>query len=262
MQDTKNKVKAETKNKRKIDYNIKVEEMANAGILFGRRNSKTNPGMRPYIEKIRETIAIIDLEKTAEKLREALAFVESLAEQGKTILIIGTKIPLKGLVEKFAQECNLSYVNERWIGGALTNFDEILKRIRYLKSLELKTKTREFEKYTKKEKIKTHRELMRLTRKFGGIKELEKLPDVIFVLDVGKNVSSIKEARKMGIKVIAIVNTDVNPSLCDYFIPANDNSISSVNYILERMKKAILERQSKQPRSSEADKAKSKMDAK
>ena len=246
--------KTKTKTKKAIDYKINVEEMTAAGVLFGHKNSKTNPKMKPYIEKVRDTIAIIDLEETTEKLKEALSFIEDFVSQGKTVLFVGTKIPSRDLIEKIANECSAPFVNEKWIGGTFTNFTEISTRIKHMKDLEAEVVTREFEKHTKKEKIKIHHELTKLKKKFGGIEELKKLPDAIFVSDMQENILSIKEARKKEVKVIAIADTNADPTLCDYFIPANDDALSSLSYILERVKKAIIEGRSRIQKPTEESK--------
>jgi len=222
----------------KIDLNL--EEMAKAGLHFGHRTSRIHPKMRPYLYGVRNTVHIIDLEKTAEKLKEALKFVETLVSEGKTLLLVGTKIQVKDLVKSAATECVLPYVAERWLGGTFTNFETIKKRIEYFKDLEKKKTEGELEKYTKKERAEIDKELKDLELKFGGIKNLEKLPEAIFVIDMKKDILSVKEARMKGIKVIAISDTNCDPTLADYPIPANDDARSSVKYVLDKVKEAIL----------------------
>jgi len=155
--------------------------------------------------------------------------------------LIGTKIQIKDLVKQTAQECQLPYVNERWLGGTITNFETIKKRITYFKDLENKKKMGELAKYTKKERAKIDKELKDLEVKFEGIKNLEKIPEVIFVLDMKKDELAVKEAKKKGVSVIGIADTNINPKLADYSIPANDDAISSVKYILERVKEVICQ---------------------
>jgi small subunit ribosomal protein S2 len=229
----------------KDEFNIDVEEMAKAGLHFGRRTSKANPKMKPYLYGVRNTIHIIDLEKTKEKLVQALLFIKNLISENKILLIVGTKIQVKELVKNFATECNLPYINERWLGGTLTNFGIIEKRIDYLKDLEKKKAEGDLEKYTKKERAKIEKILNDLEKKFGGIKNLEKLPDAILVLDMKKDALAVKEARMKGIKVIGIADTNIDPSLADFPIPANDNAISSVKYILDKVKEVILKSKTK-----------------
>jgi len=241
--------KTEAKDKKKVKntkkkivsgFNIDTDEMMRAGVHFGHRISRLHPKMKPYILGIKSTVHIIDLEKTAEKFTEALKFIEKLISEEKTLLLVGTKIQLKDLVKKIAEDCELLYVNERWLGGTFTNFGTILKRIEYYNDLEEKKKVGELEKYTKKERLEIDKELRRLKIKFEGIKNIKKLPEAIFVLDARKDELSVKEARKKGIKIIGIIDTNVDPTLVDYPIPASDDSISSVKYILEKVKEVIL----------------------
>lgn len=237
MVEEKEKIKKETK---KTDFGLNPEEMAEAGLHFGHRTSRIHPKMKPYIYGVRNTIHIIDLNKTAEKFKEALKFIQKLISENKILLLVGTKVQIKDLVKNIALDCDLPYVNERWLGGTLTNFKTIKKRVEYFKELERKKKDRELEKYTKKERADLDKELKKLEIKFGGIKELEKIPDAIFVVDIRKDILVVKEARKKGIKIIAITDTNVDPSLVNYPIPANDDAISSVKYILEKVKEVIL----------------------
>lgn len=226
--------------KKETDLKLDIEEMAKAGLHFGHRTSRVNPKMKPYIAGIRNTIHLIDLEKTKEKLKEALDFIHQLVSENKLLLIIGTKVQAKEMVKNFAQELNIPYVTERWLGGTFTNFSVVKKRIEYFKDLERKKQEGELEKYPKKERLKIDKKLENFEKKFGGIKNMERLPDAIFVLDINKDNLAIKEARMKGIKVIAIAHTNVDPSLVDYPIPANDDAISSIQYILDKIKEVIL----------------------
>ena len=231
---------AEVKEKtKKVDFKLDTEEMAQAGVHFGHRTSRVHPKMMPYLYGVRNTVHIIDLEKTKEKFEEALKFIQELISENKILLLVGTKIQVKDLVKEIAKDCSLPYVNERWLGGTFTNFEIIKKRIEYFKDLEKKKAAGELEKYTKKERAKIDQELRDLEIKFGGIKNLEKLPDAILVLDMKKDEAAVKEARMKGIKVIGISDTNVDPTLADYPIPANDDAISSVKYILEKVKEVI-----------------------
>lgn len=232
---------AEAKTKiKETDFNLNPEEMAQAGLHFGHKTSKVHPKMKPYISGVRNTIHIIDLEKTAEKLKEALKFIQETIAENKSLLIVGTKVQVKGLVENTAKDCGLPYVVERWLGGTFTNFDTIRKRLDYFKNLEKRKEAGELEKYTKKEKAGFDEELRNLDIKFSGVKDLEKLPDVIFVCDLKKDSLAIREAKQKNIKVVGIAHTNVDPNLVDYAIPANDDAISSVRYILDKVKEAIL----------------------
>jgi small subunit ribosomal protein S2 len=232
-------VKTSKKKSKETDFGIKPEEMAKAGLHFGHRASKRHPKMEPFLYGVRNNVHIIDLEKSAEKLKEALHFIQELIGDGKTILFVGTKIQVKDLVKETAIDCDMPYITDRWLGGTFTNFKTLQKRIDYFKELEKKKEAGELEKYTKKEISEIEKELQELEKKFSGIKNLTQIPEAIFVLDMKKDSLAIKEARKKGVKVVAISDTNVDPSLADYPIPANDDAISSVKYILEKVKKAI-----------------------
>lgn len=234
---------AEIKNK--LDFNINLEEMTQAGLHFGHRASKINPKMMPYLAGVRNTIHIIDLEKTQKKLEEALKFIQELISENKILLIVGTKIQARDLIKNMAEEVGIPYVNERWLGGTFTNFDTLRKRIEYFKGLERKKTEGELEKYTKKERIEIDKNLKNLEIKFGGIKNLERLPDAIFVLNMKKDNLAVKEARMKGIKVIGISGTNVDPTLADFPIPANDDAVSSIKYILKKVKETIIKGKSK-----------------
>lgn len=227
------------------DFKLDIEEMQKAGLHFGHRTSRVHPKMEPYLQGVRNTVHIISLEKTAENLKAALEFIREIVSGGKILLLIGTKIQVKDLVKEVASVSNLPYVNERWLGGTFTNFEVIKRRINYFKDLERKKTEGELEKYTKKERIKIEKDIRDSEIKFGGIKNLEKLPDVIFVCDMKKDALAIKEARMKGIKVIGISDTNVDPTLADFPIPANDDARSAVKYILEKVKEVIKSCQKK-----------------
>ena len=230
---------------KKNKTNINSDEMMKAGVHLGHRVSRLHPKMKDYIFGVRNTIHIIDLEKTVIEFEKALNFIKELVEKQGTILLVGAKTPLKKLVKETAIECNIPYVNERWLGGTFTNFKVILKRIKYFRELERKQKEGELDKYTKKERVDFDKELKKLELKFGGIKNLDKIPEAVFVCDVRKDILAVKEARAKGVKIIAIVDTNVDPNLVDYAIPANDDAITSVRYILEKVKQVILSSKSK-----------------
>jgi small subunit ribosomal protein S2 len=229
-----------TELKEKEKFNLNTEEMAQAGLHLGHKTSKIHPKMEPYLSGSRNSIHIINLEETAKKLREALNFIQNLILNGKIILLVGTKIQIKNLVKGVAIDCGLPYVNERWLGGTFTNFDVIKKRIENFKDLEKKKADGELDKYTKKERAKFDKQLQDFEIKFGGLKSLERLPDTVLVLDMKKDVLAVKEAKIKGITVVGISDTNIDPTLADYPIPANDDAITSVKYILEKLKEVIL----------------------
>jgi len=225
---------------------LDIEEMANAGLHLGHATSKFHPKMTPYVFGVRNGIHIIDLEKTKEKLKEALKFIQQLVAENKILLVVGTRFQIKDLVKEFAKEFGFPYVTERWLGGTFTNFPVIRKRCEYLKELEQKLQNQELmEKYTKKERKEMEKKLHKLEIKFGGIKNLERLPDAVFIIDMKKDELAVKEARRKGVKIIAISDTDSDPTLVDYPIPANNDAISSVKYILGKVREAILIQKSK-----------------
>lgn len=225
---------------KKYKYSIDVSEMTEAGLHFGHRTSRIHPKIKPYLAGVKNTVHVFDLEQTAEKLEKALEYIEKLISEDKKILFVGTKVQVKDLVKEIAEECEMPYINERWLGGTFTNFKTMKKRIDHFKELEENKKKGELEKYTKKERLEIDKKLKKLEIKFGGIKNIIGLPDAIFVLDMRKDSLAIKEARMKDIPVIAIADTNVDPNLANYPIPANDDAISSVSYILNKVKSAII----------------------
>lgn len=244
MTETKKETKKDT-SKKTDKYNIDIEEMARLGVAFGHRSSKKHPKMEPYILGVKggEHVNIINLEKTKEMLEKALDYLSDLAKEKKTILFVGTKPSIKNLVLETARECNMPFVIHRWIGGTLTNFKVIRKRVEYFINLKEKMEKGELKKYTKKEQHEFEKEIKDLEEKFGGLEKLTKLPDALFVVDMKKEDLAIREAKRKNIPVVAIADTNVDPTLADYPIPANDDAISSVKYILEKVKQAILGKQ-------------------
>ncbi len=235
MAKTKEKIKP-----KKDNFGINSKEMAEAGLQFGHRTSRTHPKMKPYISGVKNNVSIIDIDKTAEEFKKTLKFIKKFISENKVLLFVGTKIQIKKMVKEIAEECDLPYVSERWLGGTITNFATIRKRIKYFDDLRSKKEKGELAKYTKKERGKIDKALKGFEVKFGGIKKLDKLPDAIFVLDIKKDALAIREAKRKKIPVIGIADTNVDPDLVNYLIPANDDAISSVKYILEKVKEVIL----------------------
>jgi small subunit ribosomal protein S2 len=221
------------------DVKVNVDEMAQAGVNFGHRISKLHPKMKQYVAGIKNNVHNFDLEKTAKELEKALGFVSKLVSEGKTVLFVGTKIQLRNIVKSAAEDCEMPYVTERWLGGTFTNFETISKRVTYFKDLEKKKASGELDKYTKKERLNFDRELESLRVKFEGIKNMTKLPDAIFIFGLDRDIISAREAKIKGIKIVAIVDTNVDPDIADYLIPANDDAISSVGYIIDKVKEVI-----------------------
>ena len=220
-----------------------IEEMTKAGVGFGHRTSKLYPKMKPYVLGIKSTVHIINLEKTVEELRKALSFIREICSQNKQILFVGTKIQFQELIQEVAESCDFPYVNHRWIGGTITNFSVVSDRVRHLETMLEEKKKGGWEKYTKKERIGLSHQLEKLEEKFGGLKKMKSLPAAIFILDLDKNSLAAKEARRKGIPVIALVDTNINPELADYIIPANDDALSSARFILGKVQSVITESQ-------------------
>ena len=197
--------------------------------------------MAEYIFQARNGIHIIDLQKTSKKLDEAYAFLKEQAEQGKTVLFVGTKKQAQECVKEAAEKCGMYYVNQRWLGGTLTNFTTIRKRIGRLLELEKMQEDGTFEVLPKKEVILLKKEMEKLEKNLGGIKEMEKLPDILFIVDPKKERIGILEARKLGIPVIGLVDTNCNPEEVDYAIPGNDDAIRAVKLIADCMANAVIE---------------------
>lgn len=231
--------------KEDFQVNIDPKEMLEAGTHFGHRISSSHPKMVSFVFGTRNNVYLIDPEKSAEKLKEALQFIQELIGENKILLLIGTKIQIKKLVKETAEACLIPYVCERWLGGTFTNFEVIKKRIDYFKDLKKQKAAGELEKYTKKERLKIDREILGLEERLGGIENMEKLPEAIFVCDMKKDSLVIREAKQKKIKVIGLADTNIDPSLADYPIPANDDAVSSVRYILEKIKETILNAKAK-----------------
>ncbi len=222
---------------------IKVDskKLLEAGAHFGHQARRWNPKMAPYLYGVQDKVHVFDLIKTKQMLEEALEVLKKASKQGKKILILGTKKQAKEWIAKVAQEVGCFYVNERWLGGTFTNFDQIKKSTQKLADLKNKMQKGEFNSFTKKERLLIEREIARLTRFFGGIAEMEKLPDFLFVVDTKRESGAIKEARVKGVETIAIVDSNSDPTLVDYPIPMNDDATRAIEYVLSLVKEAILE---------------------
>lgn len=229
-----------------------IEEMLEAGVHFGHSKSRKNPRMNPYTSILRNNIHIIDLESSAKKLEEAFEFIKEIVKKGGVILFIGTQSQAKQITKEAAEECQMPYVVERWIGGTLSNFRVIRKRVDYLENLEKKKAAGELEKYTKKEQMLFSEEIEKLNKKFGGIKILTKLPDAVFILSIKKGLAAVKEAQRKKIPIVGLADTDSDPTLVDYPIPSNDEAVSALKFMLNKIKEAII--RNKQTASS-AEKA-------
>jgi small subunit ribosomal protein S2 len=223
------------------ELEINMETMIKKGVHFGHQKSRRNPKMDEYIFATRKGINLIDLQKTEEKLKEALEFLKKVKSEGKQILFVGTKKQIKDIVKEAALACNMPFVVERWLGGTFTNYKIIRARAKYLKDLKEMMGKEEFKQYTKFERAKKQEEWEKLEKKMGGIKDMKDLPGAVLVTDIKENELAIREAIKAKIPVVALADTNVDPTIVDYPIPTNDDAISSVRLILSYICKAIME---------------------
>ena len=233
--------------------NITMRQMLEAGVHFGHQTRYWNPKMEPYIFGARGKIHIINLERTLPMLKESLDFVSRMAAKRGTILFVGTKRAAGQAVAEEAARCGMPYVSHRWLGGMLTNFRTIRGSINRLKELEAMETDGSFDKLVKKEVLELTRERDRLEQSLGGIKDMNSLPDAMFVIDIGHEDIAVAEARKLGIPVVAVVDTNHNPELVDYVIPGNDDAIRSVRLYAQLAADAVLEGKASVPQPGGSD---------
>lgn len=220
---------------------ISMKQLLEAGVHFGHQTRKWNPKMSKYIFNSRNDIHIINLEDTVVLIDKAYDFVKSMASEGKTILFVGTKKQAQKAIEDEAKRCGMFYINSRWLGGTLTNFKTIRSRVERLNKLENMEKVGEFNLLPKKEVIKLKAERDKLEKNLGGIKEMTKLPDVLFVVDTKKEHIAVQEAKSLGIPVVALLDTNCDPEPIDYVIPGNDDAIRAVSLIAGAIANAVIE---------------------
>lgn len=218
-----------------------VEAMLKAGMHFGHRTNRWHPKMKQFIFTSKNGIYIIDLKKTQEKLVEALEFIMQLVGEGKSILFVGTKKQVAGPMQKMAIEAEQPYIVGKWLGGYLTNFPVVKKSVKKYLDLIEKKESGKLDKYTKKERLEFDREISKLKERVGGLTSLTKLPDALFIWDLKEEETAVKEAIQKNIPIIAVCDTNVNPDLANYPIPANDDATKTIALILEAVKSAILE---------------------
>lgn len=218
-----------------------IVDMLKSGVHFGHRTSRWHPYMAPFIFGARQDVHIINLEHTEAQLKTAVAELKKMASEGKTILFVGTKRQASALVKKAAESCNMPYVNNRWLGGLLTNFKNVSTGARKLTRLKMQKETGELKKYTKKEQLEFDREIEKLTKFVGGIEKLYKMPDAIFIVDLNEEKTALAEAIQMNVPVFAMCDTNVNPRKVDFPIPANDDAVKSIELITSTVAAAIAE---------------------
>lgn len=230
---------------------VDIKALLAAGAHFGHKTSRWHPKMAPYIHSKRGGSHIIDLTKTVEGLEEALAFISKTASEGKQVLFVATKRQAQDIVKEAAEEVKMPFVTERWLGGMLTNVATIQGRVKRLKDLETKMDSGELaNKYSKLEVQRFQEEIDEMNRIYGGIKNMAAKPGAVFIIDVVNDVNAIREARKLGLPIVAIVDTNADPSQVDYPIPANDDAIKSIKLIVDYVKQAIEEGKSKNAKAA------------
>ena len=220
---------------------VAMKQLLEAGVHFGHQTRRWDPRMAEYIFQARNGIHIIDLQKTSKKLDEAYEFMKEQAEEGKTVLFVGTKKQAQECMKEAAEKSGMFYVNQRWLGGTLTNFATIRDRINKLEELERMSEDGTFEVLPKREVVLLKKEMEKLTKNLGGIKNMTDIPGVMFVVDPKKEHNAVVEAHKLGIPVVGLVDTNCNPDDVDYVIPGNDDAIRAVKLIADSMANAIIE---------------------
>jgi len=224
-----------------MPFNVTIKQLLEAGVHFGHQTKRWNPKMRPYIYGARNGIHIIDLQKSLPYFQEAYDKVSEIASTGGVILFIGTKKQANSIIVEESKRCNMPYVNERWLGGMLTNFATIKLSIMRLKELERLKESEEFFKFTKKEMLKMDKDSLKLQRVLNGIRDMEKIPDAVFVVDIHHEIIAVNEAKRLEIPIIGVADTNADPMFVNYIIPGNDDAIRAIKLIMSVMADAVLE---------------------
>lgn len=229
---------------------ITIDEMLANAVHYGHRATKWNPRMKPYIYSEINGIHLFQLEKTKDHLEKLLEYIKRIIEEGKTILMVSTKPQTAEMIPRLAEIHDFPFVTKKWFGGTLTNFDTMKERIRYYKNLKEQQETGEFEKFTKQERVNLEKEIEKLGNALGGIQGMRRLPEALFIVDGKRDLIAIREARKLKIPVIGICDTNADPLLYDLFVPANDDAMKSLQYLLgkvEEIFKLVPKRKEKSP---------------
>ncbi|MFA4814542.1 MAG: 30S ribosomal protein S2 [Candidatus Gracilibacteria bacterium] len=221
------------------DQKTLMREMLASAVHFGHRTTKWNPKMAPYLFDKRNGVHIFDLNKTYQGLMAATEFLEAAATQGKIVLFVSTKPQSTVLLKEVAESCSMPYVTSKWIPGLLTNFKTIRSRVKYLQGLKEQKETGEFDKYTKKEASQLNKQIEKLEKALGGVASLERLPDIVFVLDCVRDRIAVQEAQKMKCTVVAVVDTNADPDGIAYVIPGNDDAVKSIQFLLNQIGTAV-----------------------
>ncbi|MCX7832398.1 MAG: 30S ribosomal protein S2 [Actinobacteria bacterium] len=224
-----------------MPFEVTMKDLLEAGVHFGHQTRRWNPKMKPYIFTERHGIYIIDLQKTITMLEQAYNYVRDLAAEGGTLLFVGTKKQARDAIKEHAERCDMPYVNYRWLGGMLTNWQTISKRIDRLIELERMAESGELSFYPKKERMMLEKELEKLRRNLGGIRNMKRIPDAVFIIDTKKEEIAVKEARKLGVPIVAVIDTNCDPDEVDVIIPGNDDAIRSANLLAKTIADAVIE---------------------
>ena len=233
---------------------VSLDELLEAGAHFGHQTRRWNPKMAEYIYGEENGVHIFDLTKTKPLLEEALEFLKKAAGEGKTILFLGTKKQIKEKIRDVGEATGSPYVSERWLGGTISNFDQMKKSLKKLEEMKKNMEEGAYNKYTKKERLLIDREIVRLERFFGGLKGMQALPDILFVIDTKREFGAVREANAKGVKVVGVVDTNADPEPVDYVIPMNDDAARAVSLVLDLVKEAVLE--GKNPASRKSSRGK------
>lgn len=220
---------------------VSLEELLEAGAHFGHQAKRWNPKMKPYIYTARDGVHIFDLAKTAEGLEKACEYVRDLVAQGGKIIFIGTKRQAQAIVKEEAAKCGAFFVSERWLGGMITNWDQVGKSVKKLTEMKQKREAGEYKKYTKKEQVLIDKDINRMARFMGGLEGLTKIPDALFIIDVTREIAAVREANAREVPVVAMVDTNANPDLVTHVIPVNDDAVRSIKLVVSEMAKAVAE---------------------
>lgn len=222
-----------------------VMDLLQSGVHFGHQKGRWHPKMKPFIFTERNGVHILDLEQTLEKLEKATELVSKIASNGGSILFIGTKSQGQSIIEKHAKACGMPYINQRWVGGLFTNYANVSKLIKKYRSLKEQRETGALAKYTKKEQVEFSKEIEKLDKMVGGLESMTRLPEAVFVLDVKREKTAVMEAKKRKITVIGFSDSNINPEMLDYPIPANDDAVNSIEMITKTIANAINEGKAK-----------------
>ncbi|MDX1469141.1 MAG: 30S ribosomal protein S2 [Acidimicrobiia bacterium] len=220
---------------------VTMKQLLEAGVHFGHQTRRWNPKMRPYIYGERNGIHIIDLRQTLSQIGDAMDFVKKLAADGGTVLFVGTKKQAQTAVAEEATRCSQPFVNYRWLGGMLTNFSTIQKRVFYMRELRRMESSGEINELPKKERLKLRRELAKLEQNLGGVAEMQKLPDAVFIVDVNTEATAVREATRLGLPVIALIDSNSDPDGIEYVIPGNDDAIRAASLVAGAIADAVIE---------------------